>query len=316
MTLGSFLLEWKSEILQILSLNIDISSRIFLIILKVLAKVSYDFGRHYPTQSHERHAVDDQEFVLLIVKQIQNKLDLLENAVIIPAFVKNICEVRKLERAVSSIQQQVDLVLVIDDASPISFPVFGKSFIYRLHVNSGPAAARNVGLDICSKLGIDHVLFMDADCVADEHWGSIMLNILQNGSMAVGGVTKSVGIDYISLYHDVFGTLNGRLIQNEKLIYTPTCNFGINQKCGIRFDEHFPDSAFEDIDFCIRLRKTGYEISFEPLAVINHDYNVSWDAFCKQFKKYGMSEWLFLRNHPEYSALFIESKEIASIKMF
>ena len=188
-----------------------------------------------------------------------------------------------------------------------------------MHVNSGPAAARNAGIDICTSLGgIDHVLLLDADCVADKKWGSIMMDRLKGGSMAVGGVTKSFGIDYISLYHDVFGTLNGRLLKNSNgklLLYAPTCNFGVNLKCGIRFDEQFPGSAFEDIDFCINLIKSGYEISFEPLAVMSHDYNSKWDGFCNQFKKYGMSEWLLLRNHPEYHAWLIESQEVTSIQI-
>jgi hypothetical protein len=64
----------------------------------------------------------------------------------------------------------------------------------------------------------------------------------------------------------------------------------------MEFDEQFPDSAFEDMDFCVKLIKSGHGISFEPLAMIIHDYNATWLGFSKQFKKYGKSEAIMLRN--------------------
>ena len=83
----------------------------------------------------------------------------------------------------------------------------------------------------------------------------------------------------------------------------------------MEFDEQFPDSAFEDMDFCVKLIKSGHGISFEPLAMIIHDYNATWLGFSKQFKKYGKSEAIMLRNHPDYFSYLIKTQEIPSINI-
>jgi glycosyltransferase involved in cell wall biosynthesis len=204
----------------------------------------------------------------------------IASAAIIPAYVKNSAEISQLERAVLSVQNQVDLVLIIDDASPIfsiSLENVEKTHIYKLCENAGPAAARNAGLKICQILKVDHILFLDSDCVADPNWASFMIGKLKQGSMAVGGLTKALGSDHVSLYHDVFGTLNGRLFTDskDKLLYNQTW----------------------------------------PLAIMMHDYKSSLLGFCTQFRKYGMSENILLRNHPDYYSYIVKTLEIPSIDM-
>ena len=168
---------------------------------------------------------------------------------------------------------------------------------------------------ICKILGIKYILFLDADCIADKNWASVMMRRLQKDSIAVGGITKAIRKDTVSLYHDLFGTLNGRSICKSKneLLYAPTCNFGIHLQCGIKFDEQFPDSAYEDIDFCIKLRQSKKTIDFEPCAIIHHDFDSTVIGFCNQFRKYGMSEWILLENHPDYFISLCESRDIPSL---
>ena len=318
MTFGSFLVELNSEIYQILKMKLGIIPKIFLVILRILARISYALGRHSPKSIRRKQRVDDRTSLLEFVQCIKSKISLspTNNAVVIPAYIRNDQEVKQLHRAVLSVCKQVDLVLIIDDASPIPFKE--DSFIFRLKENSGPAAARNIGLEICKMLGsINYILFLDADCIADKNWASSMIRRLQKDSIAVGGITKAIKKDSVSLYHDLFGTLNGRLLWKSKqeLLYAPTCNFGINLKCGIKFDERFPDSAYEDIDFCIKLRQSNSRLDFEPCAIMHHDYDTTLMGFCKQFRKYGMSEWLILDNHPDYFKWLSESTDIPSINI-
>jgi glycosyltransferase involved in cell wall biosynthesis len=273
-------------------------------------------GRWSQRQIRQGKRMHDRESFARFVRKLRLK-NSIASAAIIPAYVQNSTEISQLKRAVLSVQNQVDLVLIIDDASPMVIENVEKAHIYKVWENAGPAAARNLGLKICQILRVDHILFLDSDCVADPNWASFMIRRLKQGSMAVGGLTKALGSDHVSLYHDVFGTLNGRLFLHSKdtLLYNPTCNFGITLKCEQFFDEQFPDSAFEDVDFCVKLLKSGHKISFEPLAVMMHDYKPNLLGFCMQFKKYGMSEKILLRNHPDYFSYIVKTLEIPSIDM-
>jgi len=42
---------------------------------------------------------------------------------------------------------------------------------------------------------MDHILFLDADCVADTNY---IISRLNQGSMAIGGIPKWFGVYYIS----------------------------------------------------------------------------------------------------------------------
>jgi len=54
-------------------------------------------------------------------------------------------------------------------------------------------------------------------------------------------------------FHDVFGTLNGRMFTDGSLLYGCTCNMSVSfTACPLRFDEDFRTAAFEDVDFCYR----------------------------------------------------------------
>lgn len=41
--------------------------------------------------------------------------------------------------------------------------------VLRMEVNSGPASARNAGLAVARKLGVQLVAFLDADCLPEVH---------------------------------------------------------------------------------------------------------------------------------------------------
>jgi hypothetical protein len=54
-------------------------------------------------------------------------------------------------------------------------------------------------------------------------------------------------------FHDVFGTLNGRMFRDGSLLYGCTCNLSVSLAAvPLRIDESFLTAAFEDVDFCYR----------------------------------------------------------------
>ena len=78
------------------------------------------------------------------------------------------------------------------------------------------------------------------------------------------------------LYHDVFGTLNGRSLPDGSILYGCTCNLSIKlDEVALEFDESFPLAAFEDIELCIRARKQGIQLNYEPAAIVEHVYDTS-----------------------------------------
>lgn len=154
--------------------------------------------------------------------------------------------------------------------------------VLRLPDNQGPAAARNRGIDhAVAALGNDPghtlVFLLDLDCVPPEDW-------IENGLAAalarrpglldgttpvepllVGGLTYGTNpSSFFSFYHDLFGTLNPRIIRvpnpnaaQFQPLYTPTCNMVIlpgdadGQKKLPRFHEGFREAAQEDVLFCL-----------------------------------------------------------------
>lgn len=78
------------------------------------------------------------------------------------------------------------------------------------------------------------------------------------------------------MYHDLYGTLNGRVAKDGTLLYGCTCNLSIDaREVGLSFDEDFRDAAFEDVDFCVRARKNGIALRFSSTATVRHHYTSS-----------------------------------------
>lgn len=153
--------------------------------------------------------------------------------------------------------------------------------VLRLAENRGPAAARNRGIDhAVAALGDDpgHTLIflLDVDCIAPEDWIENGLTavlarrpgIMDGGPvepLLVGGLTHGVNpSSFYSYYHDLFGTLNPRIIRvpnpttvQYRPLYVPTCNMVIllgDGGCGKklpRFHEGFREAAQEDVLFCL-----------------------------------------------------------------
>lgn len=155
--------------------------------------------------------------------------------------------------------------------------------VHRLPANRGPAAARNAGLLAAAQLGAAVVLFLDDDCQPAPGWVAAMLAAQAAAPGLVGGCTMATRPGtLVGLFHDTFGTLNGRRAPDGSLLYAPTCNLsaslaslrraaaggsaarsgnGVSQRAELLlFDESFRAAAFEDVEFCIRARKAGVPI--------------------------------------------------------
>ncbi|ADU61430.1 MAG: glycosyltransferase [Pseudodesulfovibrio sp.] len=247
-------------------------------------------------------------------------------AVVVPAYLKTAADLEMLNDLVSRLKNQTlgGQIIIVDDASPIPCPLYPDIELLLLNSNSGPAVARNKGMEKALALGADFIAFTDSDCLPSKDW----LKALHDGYIdspyvhLLSGITLSHDRCWLGKYHERNGTLNGRrLTETDRLLYGPTCNLAISAHVAkiMRFDEQFPLAAAEDIELCYRANKKGWAIEHCPNAVVHHNFGYeslprhqALMKFWKQFRRYAEGEKLLLTRHSEYYDAFINSEEVVA----
>lgn len=232
------------------------------------------------------------------------------NVIIIPAYLREARDITMLRKLtlLAGNDLGIDHIIIVDDCSPLKYDLHPCLKIrgeqIRLHNNRGPAHARNVGMERALKLGATNLFFTDHDCELMPGWGKAFEYFLEKENYPVaGGITRSSGNTLLDLYHEMNGTLNGRLLPNGELLYTPSCNLAM-QACvamNFRFDESFPDAAGEDVDFCFRVRRK-YRIGLCKNAIIDHNWGYKSTIggipqFIRMLKKYKAAHSLLRSKH-------------------
>ncbi|KAL3680772.1 hypothetical protein R1sor_023728 [Riccia sorocarpa] len=258
--------------------------------------------------------------------------DLHKIAVVLPVYATSQGYARMVVEAVDALSQQTrqpDLVLVVDDFSPVPLPESiartvsnGRDSrtteirVLKLPYNCGPAAARNEGLVTAKREGASLVLFLDSDCLPDRSWVEAMEETqIQSPGIVCGRTLSFEKGSVVGFYHDVCGTLNGRVFQDSTVLYGCTCNLSIDtSKVGFYFDTTFRRAAFEDVEFCVRARKKDIKLTYTSKAVMKHRYEPGWWGLFRQFQRYGSFEKQMCLKHPEYLGWLWSSESIPSIQ--
>jgi glycosyltransferase involved in cell wall biosynthesis len=247
-------------------------------------------------------------------------------SIVIPTYIKDIKDARDIANLINSIERQTlkpDRVILVDDCSPKEFCVPGFIHYVRLDRNSGPARARNTGKSIATELGTDIVAFTDTDCVLSDVWvENITLSFKDSQDFHIlSGNTVSFDKGWFGKYHDINGTLNGRVFKDsDRLLYGTTANLAITAEVAneVHFNEGFPFAAGEDIDFCFRANMKGFAIKHIPKMTIFHHFGYSSNPFKNisqfrsLFKKYGKGESLLLKEIPNYYSYLQRTEGIES----
>jgi len=137
--------------------------------------------------------------------------------------------------------------------------------------NLNAAEARNRGIKAAQGKVI---FFIDADCIAEENWMISLLGAYRNGFKVVGGpIWFDSGpywilCDNVAHFHDLLPDI-GR--GPNRHFMQPTANLmiekGVFDKVGL-FNEGIPPG--EDFDMAMRVRQAGYDLFFEPEAMVIH----------------------------------------------
>jgi len=250
-------------------------------------------------------------------------------AVVVPCFIRTEDSLKQLQRLYTTIKsqkEQPNLVIFVDDCSPLQYDekFFGGVVFLRQKRNSGPATARNIGLEYALSLDADIIAFTDSDCVLSEDWVNAIHKEFEadKDAQILSGNTRSYGNSWFDKYQSLNGTLNGRIFKSkDNLLYGPTANLAITSQVGIsmEFDTAFPNAAGEDIDFCLQANRKGFRTYFCSQMAIQHDYGYGesfWEnlkKFRRQFERYAAGERILLQKNPSYYMYFEQTKEISAI---
>jgi glycosyltransferase involved in cell wall biosynthesis len=189
-------------------------------------------------------------------------------------------------------------VIVVDDGSaqPPADVVapFGATLDVQMLCAShgGPAHARNIG----ARHARGHVLvFTDDDCVPSRDWLSAIDRAItaSREPVAIGGRVINV------LDEDVFAAASQGIVDFLYDYYrehpAPWRFFTSNNIALPRaefieiggFDEGFERAAAEDRDLCERWRGAGFDLQYEPHAVVGHAHKLGFARFNRQHFAYG-----------------------------
>lgn len=182
-----------------------------------------------------------------------------------------------IDRVLAAIRaQEFDLsqveVLVVGQDGPGLVQTDRLISLISTQVPVPPAVARNIGV---REARGEILCFLDADCVPDQHWLSVLLSRYNDESVQiVGGGVSFLKSGYWSLADNI-ATFYPYLSSSppgtrEQL---PTLNLSIRRVVWDvvgPFDERYPRAAGEDADWSTRARLLGYTLYFEPRAFVVH----------------------------------------------
>jgi len=160
--------------------------------------------------------------------------------------------------------------------------------------------ARNLGLKATRA---DILIFLDSDCLPQPGWLTGHLSALTIGHQVVGGGILPEGNGYWHLSYNL--TLFHEFLSNTQpgpRNYLPTLNLSVKREV-INAVGTLDDSLGrgQDIDWTARMREAGYQLHFQPDAVIRHEHvRNTFPAFWSDCARSGYHMRQVRVRHPNY----------------
>jgi glycosyltransferase involved in cell wall biosynthesis len=188
-------------------------------------------------------------------------------------------------------------VIVVDDGSRDGTPAAlerwaaaaGFHPVCLQQTHAGPAAARNRGVQVARG---EFVAFTDDDCSVDSAWLNELLAGFTTGSVgAVGGTVRSQGGSRMLVrYQDQRQTFAADLSGQKVPPFVITGNACFRREAVLKaggFDENLRQPGGEDPDLSWRVAACGYELRFNPAAIVYHRHEARLGDFVRSSYQYG-----------------------------
>lgn len=308
--------------------GLTVWQRLQLALLKIVAVCGYHYGKYRsyietPRGSEPIASREDALRAVHAVNGIATRQPEIDGhnfiAVVLPVYARtehDLALLFKVLQYLSNQKRPADLIVLVDDGSPLKIPSVianeGLALV-QLWCNKGPATARNCGITLARERGANVICFLDADCQPSSDWVAMMERAQQETPGIVCGKTLAdSSATAVGLYHEVFGTLNGRMLEDGSVLYGCTCNLSISVAgVDLLFDSSFPAASFEDVEFCIRAKKNRIRMTYYPPAIVRHHFEPGWTSLFSQFQRYGRFERQTALKHKEYLPWLWSSHEIS-----
>ena len=198
-------------------------------------------------------------------------------------------------------------IIVVDDASDDNTAEIISGFPVKLMRNSRRMQA-SFSRNLAAKEARGEILaFIDSDCTADPMWLKGLVpafNDPENG--AIGGMVDSwFDKKALDRYEKVSSSLTmGNRSKSSKeegnFFYLPTCNLLTKKDTFLKLGGFNIDlTVGEDVDFCWRLKNSGYEIEYRPAGAVFHKHRNKIGSFFTRRVQYGTSEPFLHKKHPD-----------------
>jgi hypothetical protein len=225
-----------------------------------------------------------------------------------------------LQRTLSQILscEQIKKTVLVFDGIPNSLDLENNRLDeVEIPSQRGPAYCRNMGIQHIMDENPDILFFIDADVLLKYKQPNRLIDNFVDSKSHVGlPLVESLGQGWMDRYHDANGSLNGRYLESNRLLYATSCCTLMSSevvKNNFNFAIDFTDAAGEDIDLSLRCLEAGYRISGLDSIRILHWYGyadvpeIDLQILRNRFHRYGVGESILLRKHPYYYSLLGKS---------
>ncbi len=193
-------------------------------------------------------------------------------------------------------------VLVVDDGSTDGTAAVAAergAVVLRQPVQSGPAAARNVGGNNARG---EFLLFIDADCEAAPDWLAEMLRPFADASVcAVYGAYRSRQKGLVARFAQAeFEERYRRLARRESIDFLATHAAAFRREVFCRAEGFRPElRGNEDVEIAYRLSGQGYRLAFAPQAAVYHEHPSTLASYLRTKLSRGYWRTLVYARHPQ-----------------
>ena len=201
-------------------------------------------------------------------------------------------------------------VIIVEDGSDIPCEEVVHRYADRLDIhyyskpNSGPGQTRNYGVE---RSHGEYVLILDSDCVLPSTYlSTIEAELNSFPSDAFGGPDRAhesftpvqKAINYAMTSFFTTGGIRGGKKKMDKF-YPRSFNMGVRTEVYRRLGGFSKMRFGEDIDFSIRIFKSGYSCRLFPEAWVWHKRRTDMRKFFKQVHNSGIARINLFKKYPE-----------------